>query len=74
MDKIVRLQFMGSWIIFWLMCITVIGLPLAFLYFKNSTLKIETEVPNAEEFVDQFRSHWLPGPSYPENGHRSWKR
>jgi len=29
MSKIVRHEFMGSWIYFWLLCITVIGIPVA---------------------------------------------
>jgi hypothetical protein len=29
MSKIVRYEFMGSWLFFWLVCITVIGIPVA---------------------------------------------
>ena len=56
MEKIVRIQFMGNWIIFWLLCISIVGVPMAILYFVNSSMKIDSEVPDAEEFVKQFRS------------------
>lgn len=56
MSKIVRHEFMGSWTVFWLMSITILGLPLAFLYFVNSTLRIEDDLDDPEEFVSAFRS------------------
>lgn len=56
MSKIVRFEFMGSWLVFCLLCITGIGLPLAFLYFVNGTLRIEDDLENPEEFVSQFRA------------------
>jgi len=39
MSKIVRFEFMGNWWVFCLLCITGIGLPLAFLYFVSGTLR-----------------------------------
>lgn len=47
---------MGSWILFWALCISVIGIPLALLYLVNGTLRIEEEVPDPERFVAQFRA------------------
>ncbi len=55
MGKIVRLQFMGNWIIFWLLCLTVIGLPIALLYLVNSTVRLESELNDPELFVQEFR-------------------
>lgn len=56
MSRIVRYEFMGSWILFWMMSITVIGIPLAVLYLIDGTLRVETEVEDAEQFVAQYRS------------------
>jgi len=56
MSKIVRYEFMGSWWIFWGLCVTVVGLPVAFLYFVNGTLRVENDLENPEEFVSRFRA------------------
>ncbi len=56
MSKIVRYQFMGNWLIFWLLFISGIGVPIAFLYFLNSTVRTETEMDNPEEFLATFRA------------------
>ncbi len=59
MSKIVRHEFMGSWVVFWLLCITGIGIPVAILYLLNGTIRIETELDNPEEFLDAFRRRKL---------------
>ncbi len=56
MPKIVRWEFLGSWLLFWVLCITVIGIPLAILYLLNGTVRIEHEVSDPERFVTEFRS------------------
>jgi hypothetical protein len=56
MSKIIRREFMGNWWAFWLLCISVAGLPLAYLYFVNSTLSIEDDLEDPESFVSDFRS------------------
>lgn len=56
MSKIVRYEFMGSWLLFWLLCITGIGIPVAILYLLNGTLCIENEIADPEEFVSAFRA------------------
>ena len=61
MSKIVRYEFMGSWLYFWLMCITVIGLPIALLYILNGTIRIEEELKDPERFASEFRSGKLAG-------------
>lgn len=48
MSKIVRYEFMGSWFYFWLLSITVIGIPLALLYLISGTLRIEHEMDDPE--------------------------
>jgi hypothetical protein len=56
MSKIVRYEFMGSWALFWLLCITGIGMPFAVLYLLNGTLRIENEMADPEQFVSNFRA------------------
>jgi len=56
MSKIVRYEFMGNSFLFWFGCVTIVLIPLALLYLINSTIRIETEVDNAEEFAARFRS------------------
>lgn len=55
MSRIVRYEFMGSWFYFWLLSITVIGIPLALLYLLSGTLRIESAMEDPERFVEQFR-------------------
>ena len=55
MSKIIRHEFMGSWALFYLLCISIVGLPLAYLYFTNSTLRIEDDLEDPEDFVSKFR-------------------
>jgi hypothetical protein len=55
MSKIVRYEFMGSWLLFWLMCATVVFAPLAVLYLITGTIQVETEVDDAEGFVAAYR-------------------
>lgn len=56
MSKIVRHEFMGSWLLFWLLCLTGFGIPFAILYLINSILTLETEVDDPERFVREFRA------------------
>ena len=56
MSKIVRYEFMGSWLYFWLLCISGIGIPVAILYLLNGTLHIETELTDPEQVVSAFRA------------------
>lgn len=56
MSKIVHYEFMGSWLLFWLLCITGIGIPFAILYLLNGTLRIEDEMADPEQFVSAFRA------------------
>jgi hypothetical protein len=47
---------MGSWPLFWLLCITGIGIPFAVLYLLNGTLRIDNEMADPEQFVSNFRA------------------
>ena len=63
MSSIVRYEFMGSWFYFWLLSITVIGIPLALLYLISGTLRIEHQMDDPERFVESFRAgRPAPGP------------
>lgn len=52
-DRIRRRHFEGSWLIFWLMCVTGIGIPFAILYLVDSTIEIEYPIEDAEAFLEQ---------------------
>jgi len=56
MSKIIRYEFMGNWLLFWVLCITGIGIPFAILYLLNGTLRIEDEMADPEQFVSAFRA------------------
>jgi hypothetical protein len=56
MSKIIRYEFMGSWLRFWLLCITLVGIPFAVLYLLNGTLRIEDEMAEPEQFVSAYRA------------------
>ena len=56
MGKIVRYQFLGSDLFFWFLCMTIAGIPIAVLYLINSTVAIEEDLPNPNEFLEQFRA------------------
>jgi len=56
MATISRYEFMGSWLYFWFLCITVVGLPLAFLYLLNATVHVEDQVDDAEGVVSALRT------------------
>ncbi len=47
---------MGSWFYFWLLSITVIGIPVALLYLLSGTLRIESAMDDPERFVEQYRA------------------
>ena len=56
MSKIIRNEFMASWLLFSFLCITVIGIPLALLYLLSGTIRIETEMADPEQFVAAYRA------------------
>lgn len=61
MSKIVRYRFMGSWWRFWLLCVSVIGLPLAVLYLLTGTIRMDTDVDNPEQLAEDLYSGELVG-------------
>ncbi len=55
MSKIVRHEFMGSWLLFWFFCITVIGIPLGLIYYRNGMVRIEDDLEDPEEALQAYR-------------------
>jgi hypothetical protein len=58
-SKIVRYEFLGSWLMFWLLCLSVIGLPLGVLYLLSGTVRIEEELEDPSRFIAEFRAGHL---------------
>lgn len=56
MATIARYQFMGSWLYFWLLCITGIGIPIAVLYLLTGTIRIEEQVDDADRLLGALRA------------------
>lgn len=56
MDKIIRRQFLGSWVPFLGLCISVIGIPIAILYYKQCMLIVEEGLENPSAFLEAYRA------------------
>ncbi|MGD0870419.1 MAG: hypothetical protein ABSB88_12755 [Bryobacteraceae bacterium] len=56
MSRIVRCEFTGSWLLFWICCVTVIGIPIGIQYLLSATVRVETEMAEPERFVSEFRA------------------
>lgn len=56
MGKIVRYEFLGSPMLFWFMCITLVGIPMAVLYLIGATVGIEESLDDPTEFLEKYRS------------------
>lgn len=54
-DKIVRRQFLGSWVLFWVLCITILGIPIAVLYLIDGMVTIEQQVEDANAVMEIYR-------------------
>lgn len=56
MSKVVRYQFMGSWLLFWILAVSGIGIPFAILYLLNTTIRLDSELSDPEEFMEAYRA------------------
>jgi hypothetical protein len=55
MGKIVRREFVGSPLLFFLLCLLGITLPFAVIYLLEATVTIEDEMEDPEEFMAALR-------------------
>ena len=55
MGKIIRHEFMGSRLLFFLLCISGIGIPIAVIYLIESSVTVEEEVADPTAFIDAYR-------------------
>jgi hypothetical protein len=56
MSKIVRYEYLGSWLAIWACCVTVVLIPVALLMLLSGLVRVETEMADPEEFVAQYRA------------------
>ncbi len=56
MGKIVRREFMGNRLYFFLLCALLVTIPFAILYLVEGTIRIEDDLADPELFVQKFRS------------------
>ena len=56
MNKVIRRQFLGSWVLFFVLCISILGIPIAILYYKEQMVTVEEELENPSAFLDAYRA------------------
>lgn len=56
MNKVVRRQFLGSWILFMALCLSILGIPIAILYYKQAMVTIEERLENPSAFLEAYRA------------------
>ena len=62
MGKIIRHEFLGSRAVFFLLCITGIGIPLAVIYLIEWFVTVEEEIADPTAFIETFRAGRSPRP------------
>ena len=53
MDRIVRREFVGSWVFVTALCAAVYGIPIALI---NNTIEMHTEISDSEEFISLLKT------------------
>jgi hypothetical protein len=56
MNKIVRREFLGSWVLFLGLCVSIIGIPIAILYYKESMVVVQEELEEPSTFLEAYRA------------------
>ncbi len=56
MAKIVRHEFLGNKLVFFLLCICGFGIPFAVLYLIDATVTVEEELDDPTGFLEEFRA------------------
>lgn len=55
MGKIIRHEFLGSRLLFFVLCMTGIGIPIALIYLIEWFVTVEEEVADPTAFMDAYR-------------------
>ena len=56
MNKIIRREFLGSWVLFLGLCVSIVGIPIAILYYKESMVIVEEELEDPSAFLQAYRA------------------
>ncbi len=56
MDRIVRREFVGSWVFVTALCATVYGIPIAIIHLINNAIEMHTEISDSEEFISLLKT------------------
>jgi hypothetical protein len=56
LSRIVHYEFMGSWLLFWLLCVSGIGIPFAILYLLEGIIRTDIDVDDPGAFLEAYRS------------------
>ena len=56
MSKIIRREFLGSWILFLGLCVSIVGIPTAILYYKQSMVVVQEELEEPSAFLETYRA------------------
>jgi hypothetical protein len=56
MSKIIRRQFLGSWVLFLVLCLSILGIPVAILYYKESMITVEEQLEDPSAFLDAYHA------------------
>jgi hypothetical protein len=55
-NKIIRREFLGSWVLFLLLCLSILGIPVAILYYKQGMVLIEETIENPSAVLEAYRA------------------
>jgi hypothetical protein len=61
MNKIIRRQFLGNWILFSALRVSLIGISIAILYYKEGMVIVEEELDDPGAFLEAYRAGKLRG-------------
>jgi hypothetical protein len=56
MAKIIRHEYLGNRFLFMILCITIVGIPLAVIRLIGSTVTVVEEIDDPTEFLEAFRA------------------
>lgn len=56
MGKVIRREFLGSRVLVTLLCLSLVGIPMAIIYVLEAMVKIEEDVQEPSEFTAWYRA------------------